>query len=143
MSEISKCKAREILDSRGEKTIEISVITSSGNTAKASVPQGKSTGSREAKYVTTTDAVVNVDGEIAKTLAGMEVSSQEKIDEKLCQLDGTADKSRLGANAILGVSIACARASAIEEKVPLWKHLANLYGEGKPAMPYLFMNMIN
>jgi enolase len=120
---IQSIHAREILDSRGNPTVEVDVILSSGSRGRAAVPSGASTGSREAVELRDKDqpqfggkgvrqAVANVNGVIAAELHGADVASQATIDERLCQLDGTEDKSRLGANAILGVSLAVARAAA-------------------------------
>jgi enolase len=118
MSKIARIQAREILDSRGNPTVEVEVATRDGALGRAAVPSGASTGSREAlelrdggkRYLGkgVRKAVGHVRGEIAKAVRGMEVSEQRAIDEKMIALDGTESKSRLGANAILGVSMAAA-----------------------------------
>ena len=135
MTQIKSIHAREILDSRGNPTLEAEVTLSSGAFGRAAVPSGASTGSREAielrdgdksrylgKGVTT--AVSNVNGPIATALIGEDASNQEALDECLIQLDGTPNKGRLGANALLGVSLAAAHAVAAQQGRPLWASLA-------------------
>lgn len=148
---IEDLKAREILDSRGQPTIEVVCTTNHGHTATASVPAGASTGGREAAELRDGDperfdgrgvlgAVKAVQGEIRDALAGMSVSEQRAIDERLVELDGTADKSRLGANAILGVSMAVARAGAIATGIPLYRYLSD--GEAN-RLPIPSFNILN
>ena len=148
---IATIKAREILDSRGNPTVEADIILASGEMGRASVPSGASTGMREAcelrDGVTTryagkgvTKAVHHINHEINAALIGFDVSEQEKIDEHLCSLDGTDNKSRLGANAILAVSLASARAFAAASRQPL--HLALNQGEVM-SMPVPMMNVLN
>lgn len=144
MSKILNISAREILDSRGELTIEAEVQTEKGVKAIASVPQGKSTGSREDVYVAPKWACENVAKEIAPALIGLEVSNQSELDQKMLDLDGTPNERRLGANAILAVSLACARAGALEAQKPLWRYLRELYGQPTRAGNLaLYVNMIN
>ncbi|KTD00410.1 phosphopyruvate hydratase [Fluoribacter gormanii] len=149
--QITKIQAREILDSRGNPTVEADVILKSGIQGRASVPSGASTGSREACELRDNDpkryhgkgvqqAVANVNHEINQTLHLFSIEDQDALDQKLCQLDGTENKSRLGANAILAVSLAAARARANEHKLPLYAALNQ--GE-KMCMPVPMMNILN
>jgi enolase len=150
MSRIEGIHARQILDSRGNPTVEVEVALHSGASGRAAVPSGASTGEFEATELRdggerwqgkgVTRAVANVNGEIAAALAGIEADGQEVLDRALIDLDGTANKSRLGANAILGVSLACAHAQADEEGVPLWRYLG---GEGARVLPVPMMNVLN
>jgi enolase len=139
MSKIKSIKAREILASGGAPSLEVTVILESGATGEASVPYGASAGSREATVLLDGDknryngkgmlkAVENINGQIAKNLMGMEAAEQRNIDETMIKLDGTENKARLGGNAMLGVSLAVARAEAEEEKLPLYKYLRKTYG---------------
>ncbi|MCB1801660.1 MAG: phosphopyruvate hydratase [Gammaproteobacteria bacterium] len=150
MSEIIDIRAREILDSRGNPTIEADVLTDDGAIGRAVAPSGASTGSREALELRDGDksrflgkgvltAVANVNGEIRDALLGQEVAGQQAIDRRLIDLDGTDNKSRLGANATLAVSLACAHASAQEKAMPLYQSL----GDGNYRMPVPMMNIIN
>ena len=150
MSDISYIVGREILDSRGNPTVEVEVVLSSGTTGRAAVPSGASTGEHEAvelrdggdrfmgKGVLT--AVGFVNGEINDTLAGVEVFEQRYIDEQLNGLDGTPNKARLGANAILGVSLAVAKAAAAELEIPLYRYLG---GPNAHVLPVPMMNVLN
>ncbi len=151
MSDITKICAREIIDSRGNPTIEADVFTAEGNMGRAAVPSGASTGSREALELRDGDkkryggkgvlkAVENVNGEISDHLIGFEVTQQAEIDQKMIALDGTENKGRLGANALLAVSMAVARAAALDKKQPLFRSLAT---DQKPQMPVPMMNIIN
>ena len=150
MSNIKDIRAREILDSRGNPTVEADVTLADGAFGRAAVPSGASTGIREAlelrdgdksrymgKGVTT--AVANVNNEIRGALIGMEATDQTAIDDSMIKLDGTANKERLGANALLAVSMATARAAAASSKVALYEYL----GEGEYLMPVPMMNIIN
>ncbi|HET9819426.1 MAG TPA: phosphopyruvate hydratase [Rhodanobacteraceae bacterium] len=148
---IKTLHAREVLDSRGNPTLEAEVTLADGAFGRAIVPSGASTGSREAvelrdgdkaRYLGkgVTKAVANVNGEIAKTLAGFDAADQQGLDAKLIALDGTPNKSRLGANATLGASLAAAHAVAASRKQPLWKYLA---GDCAPVLPVPMMNVIN
>ncbi len=139
MSKIKNIVAREILDSRGNPTLETEVELESGIKGISSVPSGVSTGSFEAWELRDNDpsryngkgvlkAVVNVNGEIKEKLVGMEAENQEEIDEIMRDLDGTENKSRLGANAILSVSLAVCRAVAREKKIPLYRYIAEKFG---------------
>src|SRR5438067_881898 len=132
MADITKVHAREILDSRGNPTIEVDVHLSDGGVGRAAVPSGASTGEYEAVELRDGDrkryggkgvrnAIVNVNREIEREIAGMPAGDQAGLDRKLIALDGTDDKSRLGANAILGVSLANARAAAAPERLPLFR----------------------
>jgi len=145
---------REILDSRGNPTVEVDVTLEGGAFGRAAVPSGASTGEREALELRDGDkkrylgkgvrnAVAHVNGEIAKTLAGRE-NDQRTIDRVLIDLDGTPTKGRLGANAILGVSMALARASAAAARTPLYLHLAHLFGDNRAiSLPAPMMNILN
>lgn len=156
MSEIKKIFAREILDSRGNPTIEVEVLTKKGISATASVPSGASTGTFEALELRDKEperfggqgvlkAVENVNTKISKALAGMEVTAQQEIDRALIKLDGTKNKSNLGANAILGVSLAAARAGSMQEGLPLYHYIAKTYKISalKFKMPVPMFNIIN
>jgi enolase len=150
MSKISHVAAREVLDSRGNPTVEVDVTLSSGATGRAIVPSGASTGAHEAtelrdggtrfKGKGVLNAVANVNGEIATALVGSDASNQSAIDNTLCELDGTPNKSRLGANAILGASLATAHASAAERKLPLF---ASIGGDDACVLPVPMMNVLN
>jgi enolase len=150
MSQIERVHARQILDSRGNPTVEVEVGLSSGSSGRAAVPSGASTGEFEATELRdggdrwqgkgVTRAVANVDGEIAETVTGMDASDQEGLDRALIELDGSANKSRLGANAILGVSLAAAQAQAAQENLPLWRYLG---GAGARVLPVPMMNVLN
>ncbi|HEU5399230.1 MAG TPA: phosphopyruvate hydratase [Gammaproteobacteria bacterium] len=151
MAKILDIRAREILDSRGNPTVEADVLLDDGNWGRAAVPSGASTGSREAVELRDGDkkryggkgvrkAVANVHGEIRKKLKGQKIDDQARLDRMLIELDGTETKSRLGANAILAVSLAAARAAANQKDVPLFRHL----GGGKAVtLPVPMMNIIN
>ena len=132
MSQISYVRAREILDSRGNPTVEVDVALASGSFGRAAVPSGASTGAHEAVELRDGDttrykgkgvllAVEAVNGEISEAVVGMEASDQIALDGAMIELDGTANKSRLGANAILGVSLATAKAAAMEAHMPLYR----------------------
>ncbi|GIV34158.1 MAG: enolase 2 [Chitinophagales bacterium] len=150
MSAISKVHARQILDSRGNPTVEAEVITRKGACGRAAVPSGASTGAHEAVELRdggkaylgkgVLKAVHNVNTAIAKKLKGVKVTDQEKIDTIMVELDGTENKSRLGANAILSVSLAAARAAAVEEKVSLYRYLG---GKKARTLPIPMMNILN
>jgi enolase len=148
---ISKIIAREILDSRGNPTIEIDVILEDGSLGRAAVPSGASTGTREAVELRDNDpkrylgkgvrkAIDNVNRIIGPNIIGMDAMDQVGIDSKLIQLDGAEDKSNLGANAILGVSIACAKAASNSLGVPLYKHIGGLNAN---VLPVPMMNILN
>ncbi len=155
MSKISSIKAREILDSRGNPTVEVEVVLTSGRKAWASAPSGASTGSYEALELRDGDkkryggkgvlkAVNNVNKKIAPKLAGLNPSDQKKIDDLMLKLDGTENKEKLGANAILGVSLAVCRAAAIDNKKPLYAYLKSKYWpKGKISFPTPMMNIMN
>src|SRR5829696_2822854 len=150
MSAIEHVHARQILDSRGNPTVEVELRLRSGAAGRAAVPSGASTGEFEATELRdggdayggkgVTQAVANVNGEIAETVAGLDASDQKALDGKLIELDGTDNKSRLGANAILGVSLAAARAAAAEENLPLWRYLG---GDAAHVLPVPMMNVLN
>src|SRR6478752_5800419 len=133
MSVIEAIHARQILDSRGNPTVEVDLRLVGGAAGRAAVPSGASTGSREALELRdggsafrgkgVTRAVANVNGEIADAVCGREMSDQRALDEALIELDGTEGKSRLGANALLGVSMAASRAAAVAAGEPLWRYL--------------------
>ena len=151
MSEITHIQARQILDSRGNPTVEAEVYTEDGGFGRAAVPSGASTGIHEAAELRDNDpslylgkgvleAVENVNNHIAEALEGTEVCAQNEIDEMLLDMDGTANKSRLGANAILAVSLACARAAADELGMPLYKYIG---GVNANVLPVPMMNILN
>lgn len=149
--EIKDVKAREILDSRGNPTIEVEVCADGGVIGRASVPSGASTGAYEAYELRDGDkdrymglgvlnAVKNVNTEICKSLVGRNVIDQRRIDKILCELDGTENKSRLGANAVLGTSLACAKAGAAAVGLPLYRYMG---GVNAASLPLPMMNIIN
>jgi enolase len=145
---ISSLSARQILDSRGQWTVEATLTLQNGARATASVPQGKSTGATEARALPAAVAVKNINTTIATRIIHKDFLDQAAVDEFLVRLDGTPTKSRLGANAILAVSIAFLRATARSKKVPLWKHVRDEYGIwvdpiAKTLHPRLFMNVVN
>jgi len=150
MSQIEHVHARQILDSRGNPTVEVELSLRSGAWGRAAVPSGASTGEFEATELRdggadwlgkgVTKAVVNVNGEIATAIHGQDASSQAALDRMLITLDGTPTKSRLGANAILAVSLAAAHAAAAEERLPLWRYLG---GETAHVLPVPMMNVLN
>jgi enolase len=154
MCQIIDIRAREILDSRGNPTIEADVILESGVMGRAPAPSGASTGSREALELRDKDAkryggkgvlkaVANVNSEIRELLVGRSVFDQAAIDRAMIALDGTETKSKLGANAMLAVSLACARAAALEKKVPLYEYIGSLNNQTIFTMPVPMMNIIN
>jgi enolase len=151
MSQIEKVHARQILDSRGNPTVEVELLLKSGAAGRAAVPSGASTGEFEATELRDGDksvyqgkgvskAVGNVNGEIAEAIHGHDALDQKGLDRALIELDGTPNKSRLGANAILGVSLAAAHAAAAEEGLPLWRYLG---GEAAHVLPVPMMNVLN
>jgi enolase len=150
---ITRVHGREILDSRGNPTVEVEMNVH-GGAGRAAVPSGASTGEREALELRDGDparyggkgvrkAVANVNGEIATTIVGREFDSQRALDEALIALDGTATKSRLGANALLGVSMAATRAEAASKGIPLYRHIGALYGVDRFTLPTPMMNILN
>jgi enolase len=154
MFAIADIRAREILDSRGNPTVEADVILKSGARGRAAVPSGASTGEREALELRDNDpkrylgkgvrqACANVNGEIKKAVLGKDARDQSAIDEILIELDGTPTKSRLGANALLAVSLATARAAAAAANLPLYRYLNGLAGAVPMQMPVPMMNIIN
>src|SRR4051812_48825571 len=151
MSQIDRIHAREILDSRGNPTVEADVILTSGERGRAAVPSGASTGEHEAVELRDDDpkryngkgvlkAVRNVNEVIAAALKGMDAREQAVIDNKLIELDGTPNKSKLGANALLAVSLATARAAANFRQVPVYRDLG---GDAGKTLPVPMMNIIN
>ncbi len=151
MSAIADIIAREILDSRGNPTIEVDVVLESGAMGRAAAPSGASTGAHEALELRDGDparyggkgvarAVANVEGEIFDTIGGMDAAEQVRLDDILIDLDGTPDKSRLGANAILAVSLALAKASAADLDQPLWRYVGGAFAR---TLPVPMMNVIN
>ena len=148
---ITSVHARQVLDSRGQPTVEVDVRCESGAMGRAIVPSGASTGKHEAIELRDGDrddyagksvrkAVANVRQILGSAIVGMSASDQETIDHKLCELDATPGKSRLGANAILGVSLACAHAAAAARKQPLWQYLDRA---GRARMPLPMVNLIS
>ncbi len=151
MSTISNVRGRQILDSRGNPTIEVEVTLDSGVIGRAAVPSGASTGAHEAVELRDGDdaayggkgvlrAIANVDGPIAEELEGMDAFQQAEIDQTLIALDGTPNKSALGANAILGVSLACMRAGAEEVGIPLYRYVGGIMAR---TLPVPMMNILN
>ena len=151
MSNIKDVQGREILDSRGNPTVEADVLLEDGSMGRAAVPSGASTGTREAvelrdgdssRYLGkgVTRAVANVNGEIRDAILGMDAADQAELDQKMIGLDGTENKGRLGANALLAVSLAAAQAQARCNGLPLYRHLR---GEGPYQLPVPMMNIIN
>ncbi|MEI6901058.1 MAG: phosphopyruvate hydratase, partial [Bacteroidota bacterium] len=151
MSSIISIHARQILDSRGNPTIEVDVVTQNGILGRAAIPSGASTGIHEAVELRDGDkkhylgkgvlnAVQNVNKVISEELNGMFVTDQQEIDQKMIELDGTPNKAKLGANAILGVSLACANAAAQETGQQLYRYLG---GVGANTLPIPMMNIIN
>ncbi|MGD8642879.1 MAG: phosphopyruvate hydratase [Chromatiales bacterium] len=151
MSEIVGIRAREIVDSRGNPTVEAEVTLASGRVGRAAVPSGASTGAREAIELRDGDAhryagkgvlkaVANVNGEIGDALLGMSAKDQEAVDRRMIELDGTENKGRLGANAILAASLATAHAAAAESGEPLYRYLG---GSGPYRLPVPMMNIVN
>ena len=141
MSLISQIKARTILDSRGEWTVEAELFASDGKSYIASVPQGKSVGSHEAVNIDPHQACEKIESIISPALFGMDCQQQDAIDKKLRELDGTENKNKLGANAILACSLAAARAGA--GNLPLWKYLQQISQTPHAEQPLLFCNLIN
>ncbi len=151
MARIKDIRGREVIDSRGNPTVQVDVITDTGAFGSAAVPSGASTGEREAIELRDGDAkrfggkgvlkaVANVNGPLRTALLGKEVSAQAQLDEIMLELDGTQSKQKLGANAILGVSLAAARAAAAAAGIPLYRYLG---GDGPFDMPVPMMNIIN
>ncbi len=151
MTEIVSILGREILDSRGNPTVEADVLLADGSFGRAAVPSGASTGEHEAvelrdgdngRYLGkgVTQAVANINGELAEALVGMDATDQIAVDRKMIELDGTSNKGRLGANAILGVSMAVARAAAESQQTPLYRYLG---GVNACTLPVPMMNILN
>ena len=150
MSSIEQVHGRQILDSRGNPTVEVDVVLKSGATGRAAVPSGASTGEFEAVELRdggdawagkgVTKAVANVNGELAAAVNGLDPADQGTLDRTMIELDGTPNKARLGANAILGVSLAAAKAAAAEAGLPLWRYLG---GEAAHVLPVPMMNVLN
>ena len=150
MSEIQRIHARQILDSRGNPTVEVDLVLASGAAGRAAVPSGASTGEFEAVELRdggdafggkgVLRAVGNVNGELAEALAGFDAADQQGLDRRMIELDGTPNKGRLGANAILGISLAAAKAMALEEGMTLWRYLG---GDAAHVLPVPMMNVLN
>jgi enolase len=151
LSTIANVRGRQILDSRGNPTVEVDVELESGVIGRAAVPSGASTGKYEASELRDEDgakyygkgvtrAVANVNDSIAEALRGTDVTQQVVIDDTMCKLDGTPNKSALGANAILGVSLACMRAAAAEKKTPLYRYIGGISAR---TLPVPMMNILN
>jgi enolase len=150
LSEIERVHARQILDSRGNPTVEVDVILRSGAAGRAAVPSGASTGEFEAVELRdggdawggkgVAKAVGNVNGELADAVRGIDAADQEAVDRAMIELDGSPNKGRLGANAILGVSLAAAKAAAAEAGLPLWRYLG---GEAAHVLPVPMLNVLN
>jgi enolase len=150
VSSIEKVHGRQILDSRGNPTVEVDVLLKSGAAGRAAVPSGASTGEFEAVELRdggnawagkgVSKAVANVNGELAEAVRGLDPADQEALDRALIECDGTDNKARLGANAILGASLAAAKAAAAEAGLPLWRYLG---GEAAHVLPVPMMNVLN
>jgi enolase len=150
LSEIEKVHARQIVDSRGNPTVEVDVLLKSGAAGRAAVPSGASTGEFEAVELRdggdawsgkgVSQAVANANGELADAVRGLDAGDQAGVDRAMIELDGTPNKARLGANAILGVSLAVAKAAAAEAGQPLWRYLG---GEAAHVLPVPMMNVLN
>jgi enolase len=150
VSEIEKVHARQIVDSRGNPTVEVDVVLKSAAAGRAAVPSGASTGEFEAVELRdggeawggkgVSKAVANVNGELAEAVRGLDPADQQALDRAMVELDGTPNKGRLGANAILGVSLAAAKAAAAEAGLPLWRYLG---GEAAHVLPVPMMNVLN
>ena len=151
MTAITDIIAREMLDSRGNPTVEVDVLLEDGSRGRAAVPSGASTGAHEAVELRDGDktrylgkgvqkAVAAVEGEIFDAIGGMEAEAQGKIDETMIALDGTPNKARLGANAILGVSLAVAKAAALANRLPLYRYVG---GTQARVLPVPMMNIVN
>jgi enolase len=150
LSAVERIHARQIVDSRGNPTVEVDVLLRSGAAGRAAVPSGASTGEFEAVELRdggdawggkgVSRAVANVNGEIAEAVRGIDAADQERLDRAMIDLDGTPNKGRLGANAILGVSLAAAKAAAAESGLPLWRYLG---GEAAHVLPVPLMNVLN
>ena len=155
MTAIVDIKAREVMDSRGNPTVEADVILESGAVGSACAPSGASTGSREALELRDGDndryrgkgvlqAVANINGPIRDALLGKDAADQTALDQVMLDLDGTENKAKLGANAILAVSLAAAKAAAVAKGIPLYAHIAELNGTpGQYSMPVPMMNILN
>jgi enolase len=150
LSEIEKVHARQIVDSRGNPTVEVDVVLKSGAAGRAAVPSGASTGEFEAVELRdggdawvgkgVARAVANANGELAEAVRGLDAADQAGVDRAMTELDGTPNKGRLGANAILGVSLAAAKAAAAEAGLPLWRYLG---GDAARVLPVPMMNVLN
>src|SRR5918998_6939379 len=150
MSGIERVHGRQILDSRGNPTVEVDVVLKSGAAGRAAVPSGASTGEFEAVELRdggeawagkgVSRAVANVNGELADAVRGLDPADQEALDRAMVALDASQNKGRLGANAILGVSLAAAKAAAAEAGLPLWRYLG---GEAAHVLPVPMMNVLN
>jgi enolase 1/2/3 len=150
LSEIDKVHARQIVDSRGNPTVEVDVVLKSGAAGRAAVPSGASTGEFEAVELRddgsawggkgVTRAVANANGDLAEAVRGVDAADQAAVDRAMIDADGTPNKGRLGANAILGVSLAAAKAAAAEDGLPLWRYLG---GDAARVLPVPMMNVLN
>ena len=155
MTAVVNVIGREVIDSRGNPTVEADVVLESGTLGRACAPSGASTGSREALELRDQDesrflgkgvlkAVQNINGPIAQRVVGRDVSDQRGLDDAMIDLDGTENKSNLGANAMLAVSLATARACAEDQSLPLYQHIANMHGNAGPlTLPVPMMNILN
>lgn len=154
MAKISKLRARQIVDSRGEPTVEVDILLNDGSLGRASVPSGASTGAHEVLELRDGDefaylgkgvskAVTNIENQIASAIVGKENLEQPELDKILIELDGTPTKSNLGANAILGVSLAYAKATAQSRGIQLYRYIAEMYGNSELSLPSPMFNIIN
>jgi len=153
MSQIKKIYARQVIDSRGNPTVEVDVLTNDGNLGRSIVPSGASTGTREALELRdggskwmgkgVSKAVANVNELIAPALIGMDVTAQKEIDYKMIEMDGTENKEKFGANAILGVSMSVAIAAAKDLGIPLYKHFNSMTNDEELSLPVPMLNVLN
>ncbi len=143
MSQIRAIQAEAISDSRGKPTLEVKVETNDEQIASASVPSGASKGTFEAVAIEVNQAIENINNDIAPQLINKEITAQKEIDKMMIELDGTTNKEKLGANAILGVSLAIARTASQAQGMPLYQYIHSLYGGGEIGIPTPMLNLIN
>lgn len=143
MAKIQQIIGQVIHDSRGDDTIQVTVVTDTGKSGSAAVPAGASKGQFEAKTVAPTQSVQFIAGELQSQLVGLDIFDQEGLDNKLIALDGTQEKSRLGANTILGISLAVSRTASLEKNIPLYRYIGELDNRTGFTLPMPMMNLIN
>lgn len=143
MAKIDQIIGSEIKDSRGEPTLQVELRTDDGIVVESSIPSGRSLSTHEVMAFSPFDAIASIDAILSSKLKGCDVNDQKGIDTLMIELDGTANKSNLGGNAILGISISTLKAASSEKKIPLYKHIAELSGRIRPSMPTPIFNVIN